>query len=69
MRVLIVLAHPEPASFNGGLAAVAVDTLAHRLETPDATEPMRFNGWDDWDETGRLKPGRAGYSPFMRAEP
>ena len=43
--------------------------LAQRLATLDATEPMRFNGWDDWDETGRLKPGRAGYSPFMRAEP
>ncbi len=42
--------------------------LARRLEELDATEPMRFNGWDDWDETGRLKPGRAGYSPFMRAE-
>ena len=42
--------------------------LAQRLEELDATEPMRFNGWDDWDETGRLKPGRAGYSPFMRAE-
>ncbi len=43
--------------------------LEQRLKTLDATEPMRFNGWEDWDETGRLKPGRAGYSPFMRAEP
>lgn len=45
------------------------NALEQRLRTLDATEPMRFNGWDDWDETGRLKPGRAGYSPFMRADP
>ena len=27
MRALIVLAHPEPASFNGQMAAVAAATL------------------------------------------
>lgn len=26
-----------------------------------------FNGWSDWDDEGRLKPGVAGHSPFMRA--
>jgi NAD(P)H dehydrogenase (quinone) len=26
-----------------------------------------FNGWNDWDEDGRLKPGVTGFSPFMRA--
>lgn len=40
-----------------------------RLACIESIEPLRFNGWDDWDETGRLKPGVAGYSPFMRAEP
>jgi hypothetical protein len=32
-----------------------------------ATVP--FNGWDDWDAEGRLEPGVAGYSPFMRTDP
>ena len=27
-----------------------------------------FNGWDDWDAEGRLKPGVTGYWPFMRTE-
>lgn len=34
-----------------------------------ARAALRFNGWADWDEDGRLKPGVAGHSPFMRAEP
>ena len=45
------------------------DGLRRRLLTLDKTEPMKFNGWDDWDESGRLKPGVEGHSPFMRAEP
>lgn len=40
--------------------------LAAHLGRIDALEPLRFNGWDDWDETGRLKPGAPSYGPFMR---
>lgn len=43
--------------------------LAARLDTLASVAPMRFNGWDDWDETGRLRPGVAGHSPFMRDRP
>ena len=38
MRALIVLAHPEPASFNGGMKDVAVTTLTglgHGVEVSD----------------------------------
>lgn len=43
--------------------------LRERLAALDKTAPLRFNGWGDWDESGRLKPGVPGHSPFMRAEP
>ncbi|MGE0213572.1 MAG: NAD(P)H-dependent oxidoreductase [Parvibaculaceae bacterium] len=39
-----------------------LENLAERPALP-------FNGWADWNEEGRLKPGVEGYSPFMRAEP
>jgi NAD(P)H dehydrogenase (quinone) len=39
------------------------------LRTLKARRAMTFNTWSDWDEQGRLKPGVAGFSPFMRAEP
>ncbi len=45
------------------------DALGERLGGLEQTEPLKFNGWDDWDESGRLKPGVPGYSPFMRAAP
>ena len=45
------------------------DSLRQRLLTFERTEPMKFNGWDDWDASGRLKPGVEGHSPFMRADP
>ena len=32
----------------------------------DRLEPLKFNGWSDWDEHGRLKPGAPSYGPFMR---
>jgi NAD(P)H dehydrogenase (quinone) len=28
--------------------------------------PLKFNGWNDWDEVGQLKPGVPSYSAFMR---
>jgi len=39
------------------------------LEDVAGRPALPFNGWDDWDGEGRLKPGVPGYSPFMRAEP
>ena len=29
-------------------------------------EPLPFNKWADWDDTGKLKPGAPSYSPFIR---
>jgi NAD(P)H dehydrogenase (quinone) len=43
--------------------------LRTHLEGLEGTEPLAFNGWPDWDEDGRLKPGVAGHSYFMRAKP
>ena len=43
--------------------------LEARLRPLDLVEPLKFNGWVDWDERGRLRPGVPGHSPFMRAEP
>lgn len=40
----------------------------HLAAIPDMT-PLRFNGWEDWDVHGRLKPGVEGYNLFMRARP
>lgn len=65
---------------EGGLKYSAGDVAARRLESHcrnyeaalrdlDQRPALPFNGWADWDEDGRLKPGVAGFSPFMRAEP
>ncbi len=68
---------------EGGLIYSDEDEMLERLETAKrnyagflrdvATDsgvaPLRFNGWDDWDDDGRLKPGVEGCSAFMRAEP
>lgn len=43
--------------------------LCARIDAHESTRPMRFSGWDDWDETGRLRPGVPGHSPFMRERP
>jgi NAD(P)H dehydrogenase (quinone) len=40
--------------------------LRRHLARLNDLEPLRFNGWDDWDENGRLRPGAPSYSPFMR---
>jgi NAD(P)H dehydrogenase (quinone) len=40
-----------------------------QLDSIDATQPLCFNVWADWDEKGQLKPGVKGYSLAMRAEP
>lgn len=40
--------------------------LREHLARLESFEPLSFNGWDDWDESGRLKPGAPSYSPFIR---
>ncbi len=35
----------------------------------DQRPALRFNGSEDWDESGRLKVGVSGFSPFIRANP
>jgi len=65
---------------EGGLKYSEESVAARRLEDHkrrygealralEARSPLPFNGWDDWDEEGRLRPGVPGHSPFMRAEP
>jgi NAD(P)H dehydrogenase (quinone) len=43
MHVLIVLAHPEPASFNGRLARLAADTLTAQGHTVEVSDLYRQN--------------------------
>jgi NAD(P)H dehydrogenase (quinone) len=62
------LAYSDPAEVPARLDGCK-NALRARLSALDATEPLRFNGWDDWDESGRLKPGVPGHSAFMRSEP
>lgn len=38
------------------------------LAAVDSLKAIKFNVWEDWDETGRLKPGAPVYSPFIRHE-
>jgi NAD(P)H dehydrogenase (quinone) len=45
------------------------DAYRRRLADIDATPPLKFATWGDWDEAGRLRPGVPGHSLFMRAEP
>lgn len=42
---------------------------AKRLEHLHEETPIAFAGWEDWDETGRLKPGVEGHDYFIRARP
>lgn len=44
------------------------DYLSHLAAIPEM-RPLRFNGWDDWDASGRLKPGVEGHNLYMRAVP
>ncbi|WP_134088608.1 NAD(P)H-dependent oxidoreductase [Olivibacter sp. XZL3] len=49
MKILIVLAHPEPESFNGALFQTAIETLkmkGHEIRTSDLYS-MRFNPISD----------------------
>ena len=62
---------------EGGLAYSAPEEVARRLDEHkrafaehlgrlDRLAPLGFNGWEDWDEAGRLKPDAPSYSPFVR---
>lgn len=42
--------------------------LVETLNAIDTGPTVPFNGWADWDEQGRLKPGVRGHSAFMREE-
>lgn len=42
------------------------EKLAHRLSRIAATEPLGFNGFEDWDSKGRLKTDAPSYGPFIR---
>lgn len=54
----------DPASLDG----IEARYRSH-LAAIDNLVPLRFNGWDDWDTSGRLKPGVEGHNLFMRAQP
>lgn len=45
------------------------NSFATVLENLETRKIIPFNGWEDWDDQGRLKPGVRGYSPFMRGQP
>jgi len=53
--------------------SVRLDRYKKDLETYlgelDNLEPLKFNGWADWDVNGQLKPSAPSFSPFMRHLP
>jgi NAD(P)H dehydrogenase (quinone) len=65
---------------EGGLKYSAPAAMTRRLDdhllryeaalrSLETRPTIPFNGWSDWDEEGRLKPGVPGFSPFMQAKP
>ncbi|MCM3373176.1 hypothetical protein M3640_21180, partial [Bacillus velezensis] len=58
-------AYQDDAALAAELAAHR-DTLARRLANWQTDRPLRFPGWDDWDEHGTLKPGVVGYDRYVR---
>ena len=46
-----------------------LDSYADRLREIGTAAPMRFNGWSDWDECGRLLPHAASHSLAVRHHP
>jgi NAD(P)H dehydrogenase (quinone) len=45
------------------------DELRRHIEQIDNLEPLKFNGWNDWDESGQLRADAPSYSAFMRHDP
>lgn len=61
-------AYRAEEAFRAQLEGYKADWRA-RLENLAGESPIPFPGWDDWDETGRLKPGVEGHDYFIRARP
>lgn len=61
-------AYQDAQAFQAQLESLKEDWHA-RLRQLNETQPLRFADWDDWDESGRLKPGIKGHDCFIRARP
>lgn len=52
------------------MSAVTLDTcsagLRRKLQNISTDDPLKFNCWNDWDESGRLKPSAPWYNHFIR---
>jgi NAD(P)H dehydrogenase (quinone) len=64
---------PHHAVFGVDPKTISPETLEHhtdgfrqKLRSVPAEEPLKFNSWSDWDETGRLKPSAPWYNHFIR---
>lgn len=55
----------DPAVLHQRLARYKAELGAY-IDRLDELEPLKFNGFEDWDESGRLKPGAMSHSPFIR---
>jgi NAD(P)H dehydrogenase (quinone) len=44
-------------------------SLRHHIQNLDNLPPLKFNGWNDWDENGQLRADVPSYSAFMRHAP
>ena len=62
----IVLAHPEPKSFNAHLAQTAHSTLERQGWTTTVSETIPFNKMAHWGGDGRVAADAPIYSPFIR---
>ncbi len=62
------ISYSDPGAVRARLEGYK-DALRARLLNLDAVPSLPFSGWDDWDESGLLKPGVAGHSFFVRSEP
>lgn len=55
-----------PHAITPQLAADHAADLRQKLQTIDTQPPLQFNGWNDWDDKGRLKPSAPWYNHFIR---
>lgn len=46
-----------------------LERMRERMRSIEKAPTVPFNGWDDWDASGRLRPDAPSYSPFMRSRP
>jgi NAD(P)H dehydrogenase (quinone) len=45
------------------------DDLRHHIQNLNNLPPLKFNGWNDWDENGQLRSDAPSYSAFIRHSP